>query len=249
MSYGLSADNGWRGQVVALEAKTGKEVWRFFAIPGVGQKGHETWPANSNSWKRGGAAVWLAGTVDPDLNTVYYVTGNGVPQLGGEGRAGDNLYLCSVVALDVRTGALKWHYQVLRHDVWEADIAISPVLYDAEIEGRPRKDCGDAGRWLLPSARSRDGEAVRQVETAGPQDAHQKTAATQPFPVGADRVLDDCEAWRTKAIPKGFEVGCFFTPPAVAKPILAPSYGMRVRRWLHSPRTPISTSPGPRRSA
>src|SRR5438552_1792360 len=95
VSIGLSADNGWRGQIVALNPKTGKEAWRFFAVPGDGDEGHDTWPQNGVVWKRGGGAVWLAGTADPDLGTIYYVTGNGVPQHGGEGRAGDNLYLCS----------------------------------------------------------------------------------------------------------------------------------------------------------
>src|SRR5712691_1437071 len=61
VSVGLSADNGWRGQVVALDPKTGKETWRFFAIPGPGEKGHDTWPQNNDGWSRGGGAVWLAG--------------------------------------------------------------------------------------------------------------------------------------------------------------------------------------------
>jgi len=138
VSVGLSADNGWRGQIVALDPKTGKEAWRFFTIPGAGEKGHETWPS-TETWRRGGGAVWLVGTDDPATGSIYYVTGNGVPQLGGEGRAGDNLYLCSIVALDAKTGALKWHYQVIHHDIWEGDISSSPVLYDTPIDGRPRK--------------------------------------------------------------------------------------------------------------
>src|SRR5712671_8172550 len=87
VSFGLSADNGWRGQIVALDPKTGKEAWRFFAVPGNGEKGHETWPS-TETWRRGGGAVWLVGTDDPESGSIYYVTGNGVPQLGGEGRAG-----------------------------------------------------------------------------------------------------------------------------------------------------------------
>src|SRR5437870_4494807 len=106
VSIGLSADNGWRGQVVALDPKTGKEAWRFHVITGPGEKGHETWPSSSEGWRRGGGAVWLVGAADPELGAVYYATGNGVPQLGGEGRPGDNLYLCSVVALDMKTGKL-----------------------------------------------------------------------------------------------------------------------------------------------
>jgi PQQ-dependent dehydrogenase (methanol/ethanol family) len=237
VSVGLSADNGWRGQVVALNPKTGAESWRFFAIPGVGEKGHETWPQNSDTWTRGGAAVWLAGAADADLGTVYYVTGNGVPQLGGEGRPGDNLFLCSVVALDMKTGKLKWHYQVIRHDVWEADIAISPVLFDA---GGARKGIAAmrADGFLFMLDRE-TGKPLGRVENrAVPQDALQKTAATQPFPVGADHALPDCAEWRSRSIPKGFEIGCFFTPASVQKPnVLAPNYGMRVAPMAYSPQT------------
>jgi len=247
VSVGLSADNGWRGQVVALNPKTGDEVWRFFAIPGVGEKGHETWPQKSDTWQRGGAAIWLAGAADADLGTVYYVTGNGVPQLGGEGRPGDNLYLCSVVALDTRTGKLKWHYQVIRHDVWEADIAISPVLFDAEIAGAQRKGIGamraDGVLFLLDRE---TGKPLGKVENRSvPQDALQKSAPTQPFPVGADHALPDCSEWRSRSIPKGFELGCFFTPASVQRPnILAPNYGMRVAPMTYSPQTGYFYSSG-----
>jgi PQQ-dependent dehydrogenase (methanol/ethanol family) len=239
VSFGLSADNGWRGQVVALDPKTGKEAWRFFAIPGPGEKGHETWPQNE-SWKRGGGAVWLVGTADPELGAVYYVTGNGVPQLGGEGRAGDNLYLCSVVALDAQTGKLRWHYQVIHHDIWEGDISIAPVLYEAQIDGRPRKGIAAmrADGYLFMLDRE-TGKPLMKVENQPvPQDALQKTSATQPFPVGADRVLPDCEEWRKQSTPKGFEIGCFFTAAAVQKPnVLAPNYGMRVAPMAFSPQT------------
>jgi PQQ-dependent dehydrogenase (methanol/ethanol family) len=240
VTVGLSADNGWRGQIVAVDPKTGKEAWRFFAIPGDGDEGHETWPQNNAAWKRGGGAIWLAGTADPELGTIYYVTGNGVPQLGGEGRAGDNLYLCSVVALDMRTGKLKWHYQVIHHDIWEGDIAISPVLYDTEVDGRPRKGIAAmrADGYLFLLDRQTGKPLTKVEERRVPQDALQKTSATQPFPVGADRVLDDCEQWRKQTTPKGFEIGCFFTPASVQKPnVLAPNYGMRVAPMAYNPDT------------
>ena len=240
VSVGLSADNGWRGQIVALDPKTGKEAWRFFAIPGEADAGHETWPKTGDIWKRGGGAVWLAGTADPDLGTVYYVTGNGVPQLGGEGRPGDNLYLCSVVALDAKTGKLRWHYQVIRHDIWEADIAISPVLYDTQVDGRPRKGIAAmrADGYLFMLDRETGRPLMKVEDRPVPQDALQKTAATQPFPVGADRVLPDCAEWRKQSTPKGFEIGCFFTPASFQKPnILAPNYGMRVAPMAYSPQT------------
>jgi alcohol dehydrogenase (cytochrome c) len=240
VTVGLSADNGWRGQVVALNPKTGDEAWRFYAIPAPAEKGHETWPQNSDIYTRGGGAIWLAGAADADLNTIYYVTGNGVPQLGGEGRPGDNLFLCSVVALDMKTGKLKWHYQVIHHDVWEADIAISPVLFEAQAGGAARKGIAAmrADGYLFLLDRETGKPLSKVEERAVPQDALQKSAATQPFPIGADRALPDCAEWKTRQIPKGFEVGCFFTPASVQKPnILAPNYGMRVAPMAYSPQT------------
>ena len=71
---------------MALDGKTGEEAWRFFVVPAPGEPGSDTWPKNSPIWQRGGGAVWLVGAADPDLGVVYYVTGNGVPQLAGEGR-------------------------------------------------------------------------------------------------------------------------------------------------------------------
>ena len=141
VSVGLSGDNGWRGQVVGLDGKTGREVWRWFAVPAPGEPGSETWPKTAQ-WKFGGGALWLAGVADEEAGLVYYVTGNGVPQLSGEHREGNNLFICSIVALDMKTGKLKWHYQTIRHDIWEADMSISPVLFDAQVEGRTVKAIG-----------------------------------------------------------------------------------------------------------
>src|SRR4030095_9113502 len=187
VSIGLSADNGWRGQVVALNGKTGEEAWRFFAVPAPGEPGSESGPKGSPIWQRGGGAVWLVGASDPDLGLVYYVTGNGVPQLSGEGRPGANLYLCAMVALDMKTGKLRWHYQVIRHDIWEADIAISPVLYDAQSDARPRKPIAAmrADGYLFMLDRETGKPLTRIEDRAVPQDSLQKTASTQPFPVGA----------------------------------------------------------------
>jgi PQQ-dependent dehydrogenase (methanol/ethanol family) len=239
VSIGTNGDNGNRGQIIAVDAKTGREAWRFFVIPSPGQPGSETWPKN-NSWKRGGGAVWLVGASDSSMGLVFYVTGNGVPQLGGENRAGDNLYLCSVLALDSKTGKLRWHYQVIRHDIWEADIAEAPVLFDAQIDGQSRKAIAamrtDGFLFMLDRA---TGKPLGRVEDRRvPQDAFQKTAATQPYPVGADHVLPDCDDWKKQAITRGFELGCFFTPASIGKEnILAPNYGMRVTPMAFDPQT------------
>ena len=79
---GLNADRGFRGQAVALDAKTGRQVWKFYVVPGPGEPGHETWPKDNDSWKTGGGAIWLMGAADPDLGLIYFATGNGVPNTG-----------------------------------------------------------------------------------------------------------------------------------------------------------------------
>jgi len=128
---------GIRGFVAAYEAKTGKELWRFNTVPGPGEAGNETWAGES--WKTGGAPIWTSGSYDPELNLIYWGTGNPAPSHNGDSRAGDNLYSGSVIALDADTGKLRWHYQFTPHDEWDWDAAQIPVLADLEWRGRPRK--------------------------------------------------------------------------------------------------------------
>ncbi len=128
---------GIRGFLAAYDAATGKQVWRFNLVPEPGEPGHETW--GGDSWKTGGAPIWLTGSYDPSLNLTYWGVGNPGPDWNGDVRPGDNLYSSSVVALDADTGKLKWHYQFTPHDVWDWDAAQIPVLVDMEWEGRPRK--------------------------------------------------------------------------------------------------------------
>jgi quinohemoprotein ethanol dehydrogenase len=237
---GTSADPGFRGKVVAVDAKTGRKAWEWFAVPGPGDPGHDTWPKDNDAWKIGGGALWLVGAADPDLGLVYFGTGNGVPQYAGDLRAGDNLYLCSLVALDIKTGKLKWHYQTIRHDIWEADIAQSPVVYDAQIAGRTRKLVAamrtDGVLFVLDRE---TGKPVQQIEERKvTQDPRSHTVATQPYPVGADRILPDCDEWSKEKIPAGFKLGCFFAPASLDVPnLLTPAWGMRVTPMAYSPQT------------
>jgi alcohol dehydrogenase (cytochrome c) len=130
-------DLGVRASIAAFDAKTGKELWRFYTIPGAGEKGNETW--SGDSWKTGGAGVWNSGAYDAEANLVYFGTGNPAPDWDGRSRLGDNLYSDSVVALDVDTGKLKWHYQFTPHDEVDYDSTQVPILADMEWQGRPRK--------------------------------------------------------------------------------------------------------------
>jgi PQQ-dependent dehydrogenase (methanol/ethanol family) len=240
VSVGLNADYGYRGQIVAVDAKTGREAWRFFVVPSPGEPGSETWPKNNDSWKHGGGAVWLVGATDPALGLVFYATGNAVPQYGGENRPGDNLYTDCVVALDAKTGKLRWHYQMVHHDIWEADVAEAPVLFDAQINGQSRKAIAamrtDGYLFMLDRVTGKPLDRVE--ERPVPQEPSQKTVPTQPYPVGAEPVLPDCGYWKTQPVAQGFEVGCFFTAASAKKPnVLVPVYGMRANPMAFDPQT------------
>jgi alcohol dehydrogenase (cytochrome c) len=126
-----------RGFVAAFDPKTGKELWRFYTIPGPGEPGNDTW--SGDSWKTGGVGVWNAGAYDPETNLVFFGTGNPAPDWDGSTRLGDNLYSDSVIALDADTGKLKWYYQFTPHDELDYDSTQVPVLADITFQGRPRK--------------------------------------------------------------------------------------------------------------
>jgi alcohol dehydrogenase (cytochrome c) len=130
-------DMGIRGYIAAFDAKTGKETWRFYTIPAPGEPGNDSW--SGDSWRTGGAAVWNAAAYDPETNLGFWGTGNPAPDWDGSGRLGDNLYSNSVVALDVDTGKLKWHYQFTPHDELDYDSTQVPVLADLTWRGTPRK--------------------------------------------------------------------------------------------------------------
>jgi alcohol dehydrogenase (cytochrome c) len=135
---GLAGGDGpIRSSIAAFDAKTGKEVWRFYTIPAPGEPGNESW--SGDSWKTGGAAVWNVGAYDPDSNLTYWGIGNPAPDTNGDVRLGDNLYSDCVVALDADTGKLKWYYQFTPHDTMDYDATQVPVLADIEFQGRPRK--------------------------------------------------------------------------------------------------------------
>ena len=130
-------EHGIRGFVDAYDAVTGKQAWRFHTVPGPGELGHETW--KGDSWKLGGAPTWLTGSYDAELDTLYWATGNPGPDMDGEIRKGDNLFSCSVVALDPGTGRRKWHYQFTPNDSHDWDANQDLVLADRVIDGKPRK--------------------------------------------------------------------------------------------------------------
>jgi outer membrane protein assembly factor BamB/plastocyanin/cytochrome c5 len=203
------------GHVVAVDAKSGRLLWKTSTIPGPGEPGHETWPQDSEIWRQGDADPWAAGAADASLGMVYFVTANAGPPGGGKIRPGDNLYSVSLIALEMKTGKLRWYHQLIHHDVWEADLSMPPVLFEIKQGGRLRKGIGvmRGDGYLFLFDRGSGEPLVPIDERPVPQDRVLFTAATQPFPRDADSILPPCESWKAK-IPAGFVLGCMFDPPS-----------------------------------
>jgi alcohol dehydrogenase (cytochrome c) len=130
-------EHGANGLVAAFDQETGKEVWRFSVVPKRGEPGSETWQGKDID--HGGAPTWFTGSYDPQLDLVYWPTGNPSKEYNGDDRRGDNLYSDCILALDRKTGKLKWHYQFTPHDLWDWDSTETSVLIDADWQGQPRK--------------------------------------------------------------------------------------------------------------
>jgi alcohol dehydrogenase (cytochrome c) len=141
-----AGDAGTRGWLAALDARTGNELWRWYAIPKPGEPGSETWKDKNNAWKTGGGGLWQTGSYDPVNKITVWGTGNPVPLYDPQARPGDNLYTDSVVALDINTGKLVWYYQYLPNDAWDYDEIGVQMLYDATVNGEARKLVGHFGR-------------------------------------------------------------------------------------------------------
>mgnify|MGYP005811237771 CR=1 FL=1 len=181
---------GIRGVIKAFDALTGAERWRWYTIPAPGEPGSETWPKDSDVWSYGGGAVWSTPAVDPELGLIYFPVANPAPDLNGHNREGDNLYTSSVVALEVRTGKYRWHYQHTHHDIWDYGGANPVILFDVNINGQPRKGISHAPKsgYVYILDRVTGKPLVGIEERPVPQNASQKTAPTQPIPVGDDVV-------------------------------------------------------------
>jgi alcohol dehydrogenase (cytochrome c) len=171
------AEYGVRGFLDAYDAKTGKRLWRFWTTE------ETTWAGDS--WKRGGATTWVTGSYDPELDLVYWGTGNPGPDYDGKVREGDNLYSESVIALESATGKLKWHFQFVPHDVNDLDSTQVPVLLDAPWKGKPRKLMLFANRNAFYYVLDRvTGEFLHATPFARQNWAQEIDAKGRPVPTG-----------------------------------------------------------------
>jgi alcohol dehydrogenase (cytochrome c) len=137
-------DDGVRGFVAAYEATTGKMAWRFWTIPGPGEKGSESWPGQA--YLHGGGTTWMPGSYDSELNLVYWGTSNPAPDFNDDVRPGDDLYTDCMLALDADTGQMRWYFQFTPHDLFDFDAVETPILIDADYKGEPRKLLVQANR-------------------------------------------------------------------------------------------------------
>jgi alcohol dehydrogenase (cytochrome c) len=185
-----------RGRISAYDAATGEQVWNFYTIPGPGEIGHATWPQDNDAWMYGGASVWQTPSVDPGLGMVYFSTGNAGPDLNGGIRPGDNLFTASIVALDVATGEYRWHFQLVRHDIWDYDAPNPTILFDADFDGIPRKAIAGVSKagYLYILDRTNGVPLTEVIDTPVPQEPSQATAATQPIPQGDSVIRHEIDA-------------------------------------------------------
>ena len=137
-------DVGIRGFIDAYDPKTGNHLWRCWTIPAPGEPGSETWGKDMTG--TGGGGTWGTGSYDPELNLLYWGTGNPAPDYNGANRPGANLYTDSVLAIDPDTGKMKWYFQFTPHDTHDWDSIQIPVLFDSTIDGKPRKLLAFANR-------------------------------------------------------------------------------------------------------
>ncbi len=226
-----------RGSMQAFDAGTGAHLWTFNTVPGPDEFGHDTWPADNDAWKYGGAPIWQTAAIDPELETMYFSTGNASPDLNGNIRKGDNLFTVSILALDLNTGKYRWHFQETRHDIWDYDASSPVVLFDVEKDGVMRKGLSQISKsgYLFVLDRVTGQGLTPIVDTKVPQEPEQFTSATQPIPQG-DTMINHC----IDKAPAGWTLvnnGCTYTPYG-RKPVLyAPLSGSNWMPTSYDPRS------------
>lgn len=181
----IGTNDGNRGSALSVDATNGNVLTSFWGVPRPGEMGYDTWGGAPES-SRTGATPWIHPAIDPELNHVYWTFGNvrGGSSQNGSTRPGTNLFANSIVALDLKSGEYKWHFQSIHHDIWDMDNVMSPVLANVKIHGRDRKVVvygSKSGMYYILDRK--DGSAPLGIdEVPVKQDARQASWPTQPFP-------------------------------------------------------------------
>ena len=246
----IGTNDGARGAAFSADAETGEIMTTFWGVPRAGEMGSDTW-GDSPQEARTGATPWIHPAVDPELGMVYWTFGNvrGGSSQDGSSRPGLNLFANSIVALDLKSGDYKWHFQSVHHDIWDMDNVMSPVLADVTIDGKPRKVVvygSKTGMFYILDRE--DGSAPLGIdEVPVKQDPRQATWPTQPIPrQGAwtetcvvDQPLGpDVPGLPHRAVPN-YQMGCLFDPHWDEPVLSIPGHGGGAN-WSHlsfSPKT------------
>ncbi len=229
--------SGMRGHLYALHASDGSLAWTFAGTAGPGQPGHSTW--KGTSWQLGGGDAWMAPAVDSKLGLIYLAVANPEPRVLGAARAGADLYTNSLVALNARTGKLAWFFQSVRHDLWDYDNTMTPVIASVRYPSGVKTVViyGSKSAWLyyLDAKTGKPDLPVHQVKV--PTLKSQATASTQPIPAG-DSLVPTCpqRSGPTRPIPD-YKTGCEFTP-YLSTPVLVTPGGGGGANWA-----PMSLDP------
>ena len=222
-----------KGFVRGFDVKTGKRLWIFHTIPVKGEFGYETW-LDGSAEKNGNLGAWAQMSADLDLGLVYVPTEMAATDYYGVNRPGNGLFGESIVALDIKTGKRKWHYQTIHHGLWDWDLPCAPILYDAQIGGRTIKALAQPTKSAFLFVLNREtGQPIWPIEERPVPQSElpgEKTSPTQPFPtrpvpfdrqgVSIDDLIDFTPELRAQAIEqaKAYKLGPIFTPPGLTKP-------------------------------
>jgi quinoprotein glucose dehydrogenase len=221
-----------RGYVRGFDVRTGKRLWIFHTMPRPGQFGYETWE-NGAAEQNGNTGAWAQMSVDEQLGLVYVPVELPTGDYYGGHRLGNTLFSESLVALDLRTGVRRWHYQFVHHGLWDMDVPCAPILMDLVVDGKPVKALAQPTKqaWLFVLNRE-TGQPVWPIEERPvPQTdvPGEKTSPTQPFPTRPaafdrqglthDDLIDFTPELRAEAIKlvSRYRIGPLFTPPVVSK--------------------------------
>jgi glucose dehydrogenase len=233
---GNSAEQGYNqsrienvpGDILAYDTKTGDFLWKFNVIPQPGEFGHETW--ENDAWQyTGDVSSWAPMSADPELGLVYIPTNGATVDFYGGFRPGDNLFGTSLIALDVKTGERKWHFQMVHHDIWNYDTPTAPVLLDVTQNGQRIPAVAQVTKQAFTYVFNREtGEPLWPIEERPVPQSHipgEQLSATQPFPtkpapydlqgLTEDDLIDFTPELRQQAIEilSEWEIGPLFTPP------------------------------------
>jgi quinoprotein glucose dehydrogenase len=222
-----------KGFVRGFDVKTGKRLWIFHTIPVKGEFGYDTW-LDGSAEKNGNLGAWAQMSADLDLGLVYVPTEMPATDYYGVNRPGDGLFGESIVALDLKTGKRKWHFQTIHHGLWDWDLPCAPILYDAQIGGRTIKALAQPTKSAFLFVLNREtGEPLWPIEERPVPQSNvpgEKTSPTQPFPtrpapfdrqgVSTDDLIDFTPELRAQALEqaKAYTLGPIFTPPGLSTP-------------------------------